>query len=164
MSKVVVKASQTILRVVLINFTILLAVLGVHEIGHVIFGMFMGCTNGKAIIFDTLSDGPYSEIVCLNKMNHDIVYLGGLIASVGFASLFLLTGNSPERNLFFVILGLSIISASFDIVEVFAMQPLFYISLISGIGFLSFGEFLITSAYMERESLFKKEDIPFGLR
>lgn len=142
---------QMILNIVLINGMAILALLGIHEMGHVIFGVQMGCSSGKAILLDTTKEGPYAELTCPSSANYVLAYAGSLITSIAFGSLFLLMRNSADRNIFFIILGFSLIFGVLDIIAITGMGYLFYVIIISGFSVVVLGELLLTSGYVNRE-------------
>ena len=112
----------------LLNMGIVLSVLSLHEVGHVLVGMYVGCEQGRAVIFDTSQEGPYAELYCSDGVSHKIAYMGSLLVTVAFGSTFLFLRKSPQRNLFFIIIGFSIMFASLDIA---AFLENFHLSIIA---------------------------------
>ena len=131
----------------LLNIGIVLSVLSLHEIGHVLFGMYAGCEQGRAIIFDTSQEGPYAELYCSDGVSHKIAYMGSLLITVAFGSTFLFLRKSPQRNLFFVIIGFSILFASLDIAAFTGIEMTQYFSMGLGTLLVIIGEFLTGLAY-----------------
>jgi hypothetical protein len=152
-----VVAMQIILNIILVNGVVTLAILGIHEISHVLVGMQLGCESGKAILFDTSEKGPYAEVYCPAKMNptkNALIHIGSFLLPSVFGFLFLFLRNWSEKSLFFIILGLSLLFCSLDIVAVSNIESLFFLSMTIGILIIIFGEISLTSAYIKREKLF----------
>ena len=133
----------------LLNIGIVLSVLSLHEIGHVLFGMYVGCEEGRAIIFDTSQEGPYAELYCSDNVNHNIAYMGSILITVAFGSVFLILRKIPQRHLFFVIIGFSILFASLDIAAFTGIEMTQYFSIGLGTLLVIIGEFLTGLAYTE---------------
>ena len=140
---------QIIANMTIFNIGIVLSLLSLHEVGHVLFGMYMGCQSGKAIIFDTSQQGPYAELICSGEVNYSFAYIGSLIIPMIFGSIFLFLKNTPQRNFFFVILGFSILFCSLDIVAITGIQTMEYCFIVLGIIFVVIGELLTSISYSE---------------
>lgn len=147
---------QIILNIFLVNLTVTLALLGIHEISHVIIGMQIGCTNGRAVLLDTMRERPYTELFCPSKINNSFVFIGGFLVSIAFGSMFLLLRNSVEKKLFFIILGFSLLFSSLDILMITGIETLFYFSVIIGFLIVAFGECSLIFEYIKREKIFYK--------
>ncbi len=149
MDKNPIPASQAIANMVLFNVGIVLSILALHEIGHVLLGVYVGCEAGRAIIFDTLQEGPYAELVCSNSTDYTIAYTGSLLLTTIFAVIFLFLRNSPYRNFFLVVIGFNILFASLDLVALFGMETIQYVSIGLGMVLVIIGEFLTGLACTE---------------
>jgi len=147
MSQDSIKVSYTIASMVLFNIGIILSTLALHEVGHVLLGMYVGCDSGRAIIFDTKQEGPYAELICSNDVNYSIAYSGSLLLTTAFGTIFLFLRKSPQKNLFLVVLGFSILFASLDIASLFGLEIFAYISIGLGMVLVVIGEFLTGLAY-----------------
>jgi len=138
---------RAITNMTLLNIGIFLSLLTLHELGHVFIGMLIGCQSGKAIVFDTSQPGPYAELLCQNVINYNLAYLGSLILTMVFGSIFLLLKRSPERNLFYVVVGFSILFSSLDVVYLTGILMMQYLFMFLGLTFITFGEFLTGLSY-----------------
>lgn len=145
---------QILLKIILTNGILLLALISVHELGHLILGIATGCSSAKIVIFDTEREGPYTELFCSNP--NPLTYLGSVFSSLAFASFFLFLKEPEDKKLFFIILGLSIMFASLDITTLTSSQISFYLSMVSGFSFTIFGEYSLTLSYVKKEDLFLK--------
>ena len=150
---------KKILNIILLNITVFFALISIHEISHVVIGSCLGCEYGKAILFDTKFNGPHTELICTNKINQVFLYLSSLLVTSCFGLMFL-SLNSPGKNMFFVILGLSLIFSSFDISIATAIEPLVYPVIGSGFMLMIIGEYFIASSYIKEDVLL---DL-FGMR
>jgi len=144
-----VSAIRAVANMTLFNIGIILSLLTLHEVGHVFIGMLIGCQSGKAIVFDTSQPGPYAELLCANVVNYHLAYLGSFIFTIIFGSIFLLLKESPERNLFYVVIGFSILFGSLDIIYFTGIPMMQYVFMGLGIMFITFGEFLTGLSYSE---------------
>jgi len=140
---------RAVANMTLFNIGIFLSLLTLHEVGHVFIGMLVGCQSGKAIVFDTSQSGPYAELLCPNVANYNLAYLGSFILTIIFGCIFLLLRDSPESNLFYVVLGFSILFGSLDIVHFTGIPMMQYVFMGSGLIFITFGEFLTGLSYSE---------------
>ncbi|MGC8812214.1 MAG: hypothetical protein ACP5O8_01345 [Candidatus Aenigmatarchaeota archaeon] len=144
---------QILLKIILTNTILLLALLSVHEFGHLIVGILTGCSSAKIVLFDTEREGPYTELFC-NSPN-SLTYLGSVFSSLAFASFFLFLKEPEDKRLFFIVVGLSLMFASLDIATLTSSQFSFYISMISGFSFTIFGEYSLTLSYIKKEELIR---------
>jgi len=139
------KILNVITNTVLTNLMIFFALISIHEIGHVLIGYYLGCSYGKAILFDTTTGGTYTELFCPAQTSNILVNFSGLIITSLFAVAFLLL-KSPNRYLFFIILGFSLIFSVSDISMFFSLQILFYLMLACGFSFVIIGEYSLASS------------------
>lgn len=149
MAKSSISISHAISSMVLLNIGIILSLLTLHEIGHILLGTYVGCESGRAIVFDTKQEGPYAELVCSDRVDYSIAYAGSLVLTAAFGSIFLFLRKSPQRNLFLVVIGFSILFASLDIAALFGMEIMAYVSIGLGTILIVIGEFLTGLAYTE---------------
>jgi hypothetical protein len=152
---------KKVLNVILLNLTVFFALISMHEISHVVIGNCLGCEYGRAVIFDAKSSTgitgmllskPYTEMLCSNGISQTLLYLGGFIVTSCFGLLFLAL-KSPGRNMFFVILGLSLVFSSFDISLATSIESVVYPVIGSGFILMTFGEYFIASAYVKEDVL-----------
>jgi len=149
---------KRIMSVILLNVIVFFALLSIHEIVHVVVGRCLGCEYGKAVLIDAKFAGPYAELVCSNT-NQLLLYSSSLLVTACFGLLFL-SFKSSGRNLFFVILGLSIIFSSVDIGLV-TVESVIYPLLGSGFMLVTLGEYNIASSCVNENlilDLFELED------
>lgn len=139
---------QRFLNILLVNLLIFFSLISIHEIGHVIAGGFLGCQLGKAILIDGNFIGPYAEIACQNQINQTLLFLSSFIITASFGILFLFL-NSPQRNMFFVVFGLSLIFSSLDFLIVTGLQSIMYALIGSGFIFMCIGEYFLASFYIK---------------
>ncbi|MFH8086767.1 MAG: M50 family metallopeptidase [Candidatus Aenigmatarchaeota archaeon] len=144
---------QIILKIILLNLTILLALVCVHEFGHLIIGLLTGCSSAKIVLFDTNKEGPYTELFC--NFSNSLTYSGGILFSLAFSSLFLFLKDSEDKKLFFVAVGLSLMLSGLDIIALTSTYFSFYIATIFGFCLTIFGEYNITLSYAKKEELLK---------
>jgi hypothetical protein len=138
---------RKILSVILLNVIVFFALISIHEIVHVVVGMCLGCDLGKAVLLDAKMAGPYAEMVCGN-VNQLVLYGSSLLVTACFGLLFL-SLKSSGKNLFFVVLGLSLIFSSLDI-GLATMQTVIYPLIASGFVFVVLGEYYIASSCINK--------------
>lgn len=91
-----------------------LAVIGLHELGHVAVARYYGCEYSKAVIYD-VHDSPHAEISCSGPYNDTLLTLGGVIATTLVALLLLLIPSSSLiYSLSFFVLGLGLLISFSD--------------------------------------------------
>jgi len=146
---------QKLLNVILTNLTVFFALISIHEISHLVMGTCLGCVYGRAVLLDSKFNGPYSEIACSGEINQFLLYISSFILTTSFGLLFLLL-RSPEKNMFFIIFGLSLIFSSLDISIVTGIQSLFYPLVSLGFIFMGIGEYFIASFYIKKEMPYKE--------
>lgn len=149
------------MNIILLNLTIFFALISIHEISHVVIGNCLGCEYGRAVIFDTkINTGitgmflnePYTELLCNNGISQMLLYIGSLFVTSLFGLMFL-SLNTPGRNMFFVILGLSLIFSSSDISIATGINSIIYPIVGSGFILMILGEYFIASAYVKEDVL-----------
>ena len=152
------------INLVLLNLTIFFALISIHEISHALIGSSVGCDYGRAVVFDTktasgitgmLFSEPYTEMLCSNGTSQSIAYMGSFLVTVSFGLVFL-SLNSPGKNMFLVISGLSLVFSSLDISLALSMESLLYPLTGSGFLLIILGEYLMASSYL-------KDDVPLDL-
>jgi hypothetical protein len=142
---------RTVGITVLFNLMIIFAVLAIHESGHYFVGMYVGCESGRAVLFDSGQAGPYTELSCSGVANQSLPYIGSLLFTLLFGSLFLFFKNSPERNLFFVVVGFSILTAGLDLVMLTDLGFLYYLSIGIGVLLIAVGEITFGFSLVEAQ-------------
>ena len=147
---------QVFLYFMLFNASILSVTLTLHEMGHLYIGTLNGCT-GRIVLIDLKSSKTYTEIECDKPVNDFILSLGCYLFVMPFAILFLLL-NMPERNFFYVILGIGLSTSSLDILGVLNNNIIFYILVTLGTFLIIYGESLLVNS-----RIFKIEEIPIKL-
>jgi len=149
MEKSSIPVSYAIASMILFNIGIIFSILTLHEVGHVLLGMYVGCESGRAIVFDTNQEGPYAELICSDGVDYTIAYSGSLVLTTIFGTIFLFLRKTPQRNLFLVVLGFSILFASLDIGALFGAEIMVQVSIGIGMVLVVIGEFLTGLAYAE---------------
>jgi hypothetical protein len=150
---------QVFLYFILFNASILSVTLTLHEMGHLYMGTLNGCT-GRIVMVDLKSktySQTYTEIECDKPVNDFILSLGCYLFVIPFAILFLLL-NMPERNFFYVILGIGLSTSSLDIMGILNNNIIFYILVTLGTFLIIYGESLLVN-----NRIFKIEEIPVNL-
>ena len=145
------------MNIMLWNATIFLATLSIHELGHVFFGIYSGCENGRAIVFDTSQPGPYAELSCSAERNIILPEIGGVLLTFLFGFLFMFIVDKPQKNFVIVIIGLSILFGAIDLSVLTGFEIVQFISILFGLVLISTGELLTSSAYLEIEHTFFKQ-------
>ena len=79
------KVLALIARFLVTNLFFLVLAVSLHEFGHSVFAYILGC-DAKAIIFDTHSTFPYSQVYC--ERNDLLISLGGLLVTLPLPFLF----------------------------------------------------------------------------
>ena len=142
-----------ILNIILINLMIFFALVSIHEMSHAIMSYCLGCEYEKAVLFDSKFNGPHTEFFCSNKMSEILVYSISLIITTIFSLGFIFL-DSPERNMFFISLGISITFSSSDIGIVFNTQTIFYPLLTAGFFLITAGEYFMAFSHIKEDFSF----------
>ena len=132
---------QVFLYFMLFNSSVLSLTLVSHEFGHLTVGYFSGCL-GKIVMIDLKKNMTYTEIECEKPIDNILLSLGCFLFVIPIAILFLLL-NSPERNFFYVIIGLGLSTSSLDIMSIINSDILFFALVIIGTFLVIFGEALL---------------------
>jgi len=149
MKKALASTLSIMMNLILLNVAVFLSTLSLHEFGHVIVGMYTGCESGKVILYDSGQPGPYAELMCSDGVDERYALTGSLLVTILFGSLFLFLKGSPQRNLFFVIIGFAIFFWSLDVVMLTNIAMMQYVTITLGMLFIIVGEFLTGLAYAE---------------
>ncbi len=152
---------KKILNVILLNLTVFFALISIHEISHLVIGNCLGCDYARVVLLDKevgtsitgmLFNEPYTELMCNSQFNQFFLYLGSFFVTSCFGLMFLAI-NSPGKNMFFVISGLSLVFSSFDISIFMNIESIIYPVIGSGFMLMILGEYLIASAYVKDDVL-----------
>jgi len=131
---------KRLLQMIIINLTILISTLTIHELGHALAGKLLGCASAKAVIFDSNSPNPYTELSCYRE--EKTTYAAGLLLTTIFGLSFLTFETKPQKILSLVIIGFGIFLASLDIVEFTGLNFIQYIFIFFGLLSLITGQIL----------------------
>ena len=137
---------QSLAYIILLNMAIITTGIGLHELGHLAVGNSMGCGEGKIILADTASPGPYTELSCPQGVQEAALGLSGFPFIILFGLVFLLLKGFPERHFGFVVLGLSLMLASIDILLAVDSMLLSAVLSVGGLMLLSLGELRLLNA------------------
>jgi hypothetical protein len=127
----------------LANAAVLIASVSLHEGGHALVGSALGCEVGRTVLMDlpsTGATGPYTEMNCPANIPSYIFGFSGFALVVPFGALLLLLRKFPERNLSFVVFGISLALAGTDLLYVDSTAVLSSIALLSGTLLICAGE------------------------
>lgn len=138
---------------ILFNVTLFFALISIHELGHATFSFLTDCKEGKVIMFDLNGNAPYTLLSCSDLKSKWLISLGGFFSTLLFGCLFLFSGKS-DKNVFWLILGFSIVFSSFDIVSILNIPFLFPTLIGVGFTFVSVGEYLIASYLIETKKTY----------
>ena len=149
MEKALKSTLNIMINLILLNIAMFLSTLSLHEMGHVLVGMYTGCESGKVILYDSGQSGPYAELMCSDGVDDRYALAGSIAATTMFGSLFLFLKRSPQRNLFFVIIGFGIFFGALDIVMITGIEMMQYVFIAFGMLLIIIGEFKTGLAYAE---------------
>ncbi len=138
------------LLIILFNITILYTGAVLHEWGHYLAGTVFSNCGGEIILFDTTFFGPYTKLNCPTTPNTLFLDLSSFMLIIPFALCFLLLNGFPEKNYFFIILGVAIMSASLDIQHLTGLEIAHITSLFIGVGVYLSGQYLLTDSVFKR--------------
>jgi len=127
-------------EIILINLVLFFVLLLIHEASHVVAGYFLGCRQISVVLLDRIK-GPHTEMTCPAKSISWCLRISGLIVTALLALPFLFF-SSYSRNLFFLILGFSIILSASDFNILFGLESIFYAIVVFGFSFIAIGEYL----------------------
>jgi hypothetical protein len=131
--------AKKIWSMIIINIAILITTLTIHELGHALAGKVLGCASAKAVIFDSNSPNPYTELSC--QRDDKTAYAAGLVLTTIFGLSFI-AFDKPQKTLSLVIIGFGIFLASLDIVELTGLSITQYIFMLLGLTSLIIGQIL----------------------
>jgi hypothetical protein len=138
-----------IFELIVFNIIILVCVLSLHELGHVFMALLVGC-NGKAVIFDSQSDGPYAEIACLNTKDVRLLSGGSFFLTFSLGLTLLLTRNRFWKSAFFLVVGFSILLGAIDLVEITGISWTKTFAILFSLVWIIVGEAKLSILYLIR--------------
>ncbi|MFH8092886.1 MAG: M50 family metallopeptidase [Candidatus Aenigmatarchaeota archaeon] len=130
--------TRSIWSMIIINITILIATVSIHELGHAFVGKLIGCVNAKAVIYDSSSSNPYTELLC--DKNISTTYLAGLIFTTLFGLSFMFFDKNSQKALTLIIIGFGILLAALDMVEITGINLMKYVFIFFGLLSLVIGQ------------------------
>ena len=104
------------------NMAIASLTIVLHEFGHYYIGLLFNC-QGKIVLFEPLK-GTYTALSCTKNVKEDILASGAFIFTFPLALILASARNIPERYFSLVILGLTLSTASLDMVKIFKIPLL----------------------------------------
>ncbi len=141
--------------IILLNIALFVTSIGLHELGHLAGGTLLGC-RGQGIVLVNLMDphtpGPYTLLECPpGVQENSLAFLGlsGFIFLVPLGLFLLVLRRFPERNLSHVVLGLSVMLASIDMLLLLPGSPIAYVTMSLGIVWICIGEVFLVNEYIE---------------
>ncbi|MCS7135280.1 MAG: hypothetical protein NZ893_02480 [Candidatus Aenigmarchaeota archaeon] len=130
--------TKNIWSMIVINLAILITTLTLHELGHAITGRLAGCVSAKAIIYDSSSPNPYTELLCEHESKP--TYLAGLVFTTIFGLSFLFFDNKPQKMFSLIVIGFGIFLSALDMVELTQMTAIKYLFIFIGLTSLIIGQ------------------------
>ena len=135
----------------LLNVAVFMATVGLHEGGHLLVGNLLGCEGGKIVLVDMLkpdSIGPYTEMRCPENIQLYALGLSGFALAIPFGLFFLLLRMFPEKNFFYVVIGMSIVLAGIDVLLVIPDWLASSVMLLAGALLVCVGEVFLINDYI----------------
>jgi hypothetical protein len=106
------------LYVLLINISVILATVVLHETGHAILGDNLGCTNIKIVIYDQQNSNTYTQMSCPNNVTIEPLALAGFLLIIPYALLFVFLKRFSEKHFSIIIMGFNFMLSLPDLVAV----------------------------------------------
>jgi len=95
----------TFIYILVINISIVLSTVVLHEAGHAIAGNYLGCSNIKIVIYDTLAASTFTQMSCQSDVPVESLALSGILLIIPYALFFVTLPRIPERYMSIVIIG-----------------------------------------------------------
>ncbi len=127
--------------IILTSFT-LIATVGIHEFGHVLYSQAQGC-NYSVVIYEGDSY-PYTQIFCQNDSIRTNALLAGPVLPIILAIILFFLGGHITRELSILIFGFNLLASYKDFLDLGLPMSLAVSSTIIGIIFLFFGVIYIS--------------------
>jgi len=103
------------LYIILLNVSVVLVTVSMHEFGHYTVGTALGCENMKIIILDSVVGNTYTQMNCPLDTNVILIAFGGFLYTTIFGLLFILLKKLEERYLGVVVIGFNLTISSSDL-------------------------------------------------
>jgi len=113
-----------------------------HELGHFIFGYFIGCKASKIILFDVSIMTTYTEMECLQNISIFLIGISGFFLVLPLSLLFFFLSKGGERYLALIMIGFNFIISANDF-EVYLKLPFSQLIAIIGGLIIIAGEILL---------------------
>ncbi len=143
--------SKLLIFVAVMNTVIFTTTAVLHEAGHALLGVYLGCEDIAIILFDLSSNATYTAMQCVNPPSAAQIVLSSFIFIVPLSLLFLALKGFKERYMGIILLGGNFMGAFLD-VAAFTTSPIIrYGFVVIGIFLILVGEdMLVTSSIRER--------------
>jgi hypothetical protein len=128
-----------LLCTVLFNILIVASTLLLHEMGHFLTGVYVGCRDIKIVPISS-ELGTYTEMSCPHEQSVYFPLVGAFLLTLPYALSFLLLKNFSEKNFFWISLGFNFTISMVDISMIMQLQ---IFSFILGLFLIVFGEMLL---------------------
>ncbi len=137
-----------LLFVILLNISIVLATVVLHEAGHFTVGNYFECDDIKIVLYDADTSSTYTQMSCSPDTPLLLLALGCFLFVVPFAMAFLILKDNPMRHFAWVILGFNLLIGFGDIELLTKTSIIPFITGIIGLFLIVVGESLLINKYL----------------
>lgn len=139
--------------IILINISLTVLAVSLHELGHFFVGIFYGCKNIKMVLFDTSNLSTYTEMNCEEINFTKGIAFGPIILVIPFGSLFFILKEKPEKYYGLMIIGLNIVILVTDIQTIIKSIILYNVQFIFGFLLIVLSEILMIDSVLGGKKL-----------
>ncbi len=100
----------------ILNAAIASLTIALHEFGHYYIGLLFDC-EGKVVLFEP-GRGTYTALNCGKNVKEEILALGAFVFTFPLALILASAKDVPEKYFSYVIVGLTLSTASLDILKI----------------------------------------------
>jgi len=134
--------AKKFIYILLITILFSFSTVVLHELGHFIFGYFVGCKASKIILLDINVMTTYTEMECLQNINIFLLGISGFFLVLPISLIFFFFSKSGERYLALIMVGFNFIISAHDF-EVYLRLPFSQLIAIMGALLIITGEILL---------------------
>ncbi len=135
--------------IVVVNIAVALSTLALHELGHMVVGSYLGCSNIRIVLLDLDSLGTFTQMNCPSPIP-GMAILGSAFALVApFSAALYFLKDFSERSLWAVAIGFNLMLASIDVLQAFQTMLAVGVLNILGISMIAVAEYFFVQRLLD---------------
>lgn len=134
-----------------LNILVMAGVAVLHELGHIILGLWYNCTNINLVLFNGFSNPVFTQMNCSTPPGAFLTALSSFIIIIPLAGLFYSLKGFKERYMGQIVLGIGILLSATDFNLLLISPGLEILILAIGASVALYGEYMLMRGIIDTE-------------